>query len=67
MIKIVGAVPLLDFTLMHDADLIGDGEGFVLVMRHQQGGGVAALDDFAHLQRKALPQLGVQVRERFIE
>ena len=67
VVEVVGAVPLLDAALVHHADLVGHGEGLVLVVRHQHRGGAARLDDVAHLERQALAQVDVEVGERLVE
>ncbi len=67
VVEVVGAVPLLDLARVHDADLVGDGERLVLVVRDQDRGGAGALDDVAHLARELFAQLDVEVRERLVE
>jgi hypothetical protein len=67
VVEVVGAVPLHDAALVHDADLVGHGEGLVLIVGHQHRGGAARLDDLAHLQRQALAQGHVEVREGLVE
>ena len=52
---------------MHDADLVGHGEGLVLVVSDKDGGHALALQDLAHFQRKALAQVDVEVGEGLVE
>ena len=42
-------------------------ERFVLVVRHEDRGGAARLEDVAHLERQALAQVDVEVGERLVE
>jgi hypothetical protein len=58
---------LLDASLVHDADLVGHGEGLVLVVRYEDRGGAAGADDVAHLVRQALAQVDIEVRKRLVE
>ena len=51
----------------HDADLVGDRERVVLVVRHQDRGHVLPLEDLAHFQAQALAQVDVEVGERLVE
>ncbi len=67
MVQAVRCVPLLDGAFGHDADLVGHGEGFMLIMGHQHGRDVLALEDLAHFQRQALAQIDVEIREGFVE
>ena len=63
----VWAVPLLDGPRGHDADLVGHGKGFVLIVSDQQGRDLLGLEDLAHFQRQALAQVDVEIGEGFIE
>lgn len=67
MVEIVRRVPLLDPAVGHQADLVGHGERFVLVVRNQNGGHALFLQDAAHLERQAFAQLDVEVGKRFVE
>ena len=61
VVELVSAVPLLDPAFAHDADLVGDREGLVLVMRHQQCGGSCGLEQRAQLSAQALAKIDVEV------
>ena len=67
VVEIVGRGPLLDPPLAHHADLVGDGEGLLLVMRDEQCGGAVAFQDLAQLCAQLPAQLGVEARQRFIQ
>jgi hypothetical protein len=67
VVQVVGRVPLLDAALVHDADLVGDREGLVLVVGDQDRGGAGGLDDVAHFVGQALAQLDVEVGEGLVE
>ncbi len=54
VVQVVGSVPLVDATFMHDADLVGHGKGFMLVVCDQQRSDVFMLEDVAHFQREFL-------------
>ena len=51
----------------HDADLVGDRERFVLVVRDEDRGRVLLLEDVAHFEAQALAQVDVEVGERLVE
>jgi hypothetical protein len=63
----VWAVPLLDGPRGHDADLVGHGKGFVLIVGDEHGSDALALENIAHFQRKALAQINIQIGEGFVE
>ena len=67
VVELVRRIPLLDAAVVHDADLVGERERFVLVVRHQDRRGAARLDDVAHFERQALAQIDVEVGERLVE
>ena len=67
VVEVVGRIPLLDAAPVHDADLVGHGEGFVLIVSDQNGSHAFALEDFANFKRQAFAQVDVEVRERFIK
>jgi hypothetical protein len=67
VIEVVGHIPLLDAALVHDADLVGHGEGFVLVVGDHDRGHALALQDLAHLDRQAFAQADIEVGERLVE
>jgi hypothetical protein len=58
---------LLDPALAHDDDLVGHGHGLDLVVGDVDGGGAQALVQLADLGTHLHTQLGVQVRQRFVE
>ena len=51
---------------MHHADAVGDREGLLLVMRHEDRGRAAGLQDLPHLGAKTRAELDVEARERFV-
>ena len=51
----------------HDADLVGDRERVVLVVRDQDRGDVLLLEDLAHFQAQPLAQVDVEVGEGLVE
>ena len=67
VVQVVGTGPLLDVPAGHDADLVGDGEGLVLVVRDQQGGGAGGLQQLAQLTAQAFPQRDVEVGEGLVQ
>ncbi|TPW11841.1 MAG: hypothetical protein FD130_1899 [Halothiobacillaceae bacterium] len=67
VVEVVGTVPLLDMTLMHDGDLIGDGEGFMLIVGNHQRGGAFPFDDVAHVMAEPFTEGDIEVGEGFVE
>ncbi len=67
VIEPVRRIPLLDVPGLHHADVVGEREGLVLVVRDEQGGGAGALEDVAQIEREPLAQVGVEVREGLVE
>ena len=61
MVKRVGAVPLVQFALVHDADGVAHGKCLQLVMGDKQGGGVGGFQDAAHLVGQSFAQVHIQV------
>jgi hypothetical protein len=49
VIELVRGIPLLDAAVVHDADLVGERERFVLVVRDQDRRGSTRLDNVARL------------------
>ena len=60
-------VDLQQVGLVHDGDPVGHGEGLVVVVRDEQGGGAGGDEDVAHLVGEAFAQGAVQGRQRFVE
>jgi hypothetical protein len=52
---------------IHERDTVGNANRFDLVMRHQQRGRSDRPQDFAELDPQRLAQLGIEVREGFVE
>jgi len=67
VIQVVRAIPLGKLTALQDADLVGYGERFGLVMGDQHRGGALLLQDVAYLLPEPLAHLHVQIRERFVQ
>ena len=62
-----GRAVLLDASVAHHDQPVGEGHRFLLVVRDQEGRGPDALEDLAHLEPGALPQGGVQAGEGFVQ
>ena len=58
---------LLDAGLIHDDDAVGHLQRLVLIVRHQQAGHVDLVVQPAQPAAQALPHLGVERAERFVE
>ena len=58
---------MLDRAARHDADLVGDVERFVLLVRDEDGRRVLLLQYLAHLLAQPLAHLDVEIGERFVE
>lgn len=54
-------------TFLEHADVVADGEGFFLVVGHQDRAGAACLEDLANLLAEAAAQFHVEVGEGFVE
>ena len=67
MVQIVGAALLLNAALVHHGDLVGHRKSLVLVVRDKYRGGAGGLQDVAHLERKLLAQLDVEIGKRLVE
>jgi hypothetical protein len=67
VVQVVRRIPLLDLALGHDADLVGHGEGLVLVVRDENRRHAFLLQDGADFERQAFAQIDVEVGERFVE
>ena len=52
---------------LHDADAVGEGEGLMLIVRHQHGGRALGLEQTAHFHRQTLAQVDVQIGERLVQ
>jgi hypothetical protein len=58
---------LLDQTVLHDDEPIGDRHGFELVMGHEDGRDLEALLEFPDLLAHDQPQVCIEVGERLVE
>ena len=67
VVKRIGVVPLVQVALVHDANGVANGEGFELVVGHEERCGASGFEDVAQLVREALAQVNVEVGERLIE
>ncbi len=67
VVEVVGSVPLFQVTFLEHADVVADGEGFFLVVGHQDRAGAACLEDLANLLAEAAAQFHVEVGEGFVE
>ena len=67
VIKIISRIPLLNFAIMHDPDLVRDRERFILIMGHQYRRSILALEDFAYFQAQAFAQAHIQIGKRFVQ
>ena len=61
MMEVVRAIPLLDFSVKHDADFVSHGKGLVLVVRNQYNGHALAFKNVAHFDRQTLAQVNVKI------
>ncbi len=61
VIQVVRRVPLFQATFLEHANVIADGEGFFLVVGHQNGAGATRLEDISYLMAQPTAQLAVQV------
>lgn len=66
VVEIVGRIPLLQVAAAHHADLVGHGEGFRLVVGHQQGGDPLLLEDVADFRAEPHAQARVEAREGLV-
>ena len=62
----VRGVQLLDHALVHDGDLVGDGEALFLVVGYVDGRDAELLLEFSDLHPHLHPELGVQVGKRLV-
>jgi hypothetical protein len=67
VVKLMGGRPLQHGTLGHDADAIGDGESFVLIVSNKHGRSTVRFKDVAYLGGEPFTQGDVEIGERFIE
>ena len=67
VVEVERRIPLLQVAVLEHADLVADGEGFLLVVGDQDGAGAARLEDLAHLVAEAAAQLDVEVGEGLVE
>jgi len=67
VVKVVGGIPLRQPPLVQDADLVGDREGFRLVVGDQDRRRALLLQDLPNLLAQALAHLDIEVRERLVE
>ncbi len=51
----------------HDADLVGERERLVLVVRDEDRRRPRGVENRAHLERQPLAQIDVEIRERLVE
>src|SRR5262249_43383267 len=66
-VDLFGTTDLLDVTVTHDRDAIGDRERFLLVVGHVDRRDTDVLLDLADLAAQPQPDLGVERRERLVE
>jgi hypothetical protein len=67
VVQAIRTIPLLNDAGGHDADLVGHGKGFVLIVGDQHRGNVLALENVTHFERQALAQTDIEIGERFVE
>src|SRR5690606_4143907 len=67
VIEVEGCVPLLPATLLHQPDLLADGEGFLLIVGDQNRAGTACLEDAPYFMAEASTQVYVEVGKRLVE
>ena len=61
-----GIVPLVGATGIHDAEPVGEGKGFVLIVGDQDRAHVLVPEDPSHLADDRQPELGVEAGKRFV-
>lgn len=62
-----GGVDLGDGAVAHDGDAVADGEGFVLVVGDEDGGGVGGAQDGAEVGGESFAEFFVEGGEGFVE
>ena len=67
VVNVVGSADLLDLSVMHNRDPVGQRERLLAVVGDEHGGGVGRLEDVAHRQAQAGAEMLVEVAERFVE
>ena len=67
MVKIVGRIPLLNSAFVHDADFVGHGESFMLVVSDQYSRHALAFENAADLHGKPFAQVNVEVGEGLVK
>ena len=67
VIEAISLVPLRDSAVFHDADRIGQCEGLVLVVGHQQCGGAMPFEDVTQFERQRLAKIGVEIGKGLIK
>jgi hypothetical protein len=67
VVHLLGRAGLLDPPVAHDDDLVGQRQGLLLVVRHEQGTGAGRPQDGRHVLAQRLPQAGVEAGERLVE
>lgn len=61
VIEVERRVPLLEAAVLEHADLIADGEGFLLIMGHQNRAGAARLENLPDLQAQPAARFDVRL------
>ncbi|KAG1365978.1 hypothetical protein G6F59_018850 [Rhizopus arrhizus] len=67
VMQVIGRIPLRNGSLAHHTDAVGDGEGFGLVVRDQDGRVAGGLENVPHFERQAFARVHIQVRKRFVQ
>jgi hypothetical protein len=67
MVDVEAAIELFQFSGMHHADPIGEGKGFVLVVRHQHRREAKALEQVAQFLAQAGTQACVEAGKGFVQ
>src|SRR5439155_8301901 len=67
LVQVVGRAGLFQSSLVEDCDAIAKVERFFLLVRHKHRRDPDALDDFAQLVARPLPERRVEIRQWFVE
>ena len=67
VMQVVGGVPLHDLTIVHHADAVGDGEGFRLIVRDEDGRVSRGFEDVAHFEGESFARIHIQIRKRLVQ
>ena len=67
MVECAGVADLFDFAVVHDDDLVGDFQGFFLVVRDQNAGDAQFVVDVSQPAAQFFAYFGIQRAEGFVQ